>query len=169
MEIKCVERYMVNPFEIGMREFSKIRFNHAEESEREENIRRLLCEAFCEVKRHPTYQRRIEIVIPEKVYSVQTGYEMEKMSQSMGGHIADWVELSLYWAQKIQEKGWNLCHEQDDNPFYRIVVWKNGKYRLIGGAKKTGDVSYKTHIGFFYYEKWDEFFNSVPLIAIPAE
>ncbi len=146
-------------------DFLKTKFD-GETYEREENIRRLICEALAELRYRKTNNEKFEVSIPQRTNLIPiTGGQMASFAQANNGHLADWVELSIYWAQLIQQNGWEYCHQAETHPDYRVVVWKNGKLRLTGGATRWGDLSYLTHIGFFYYEYSDEFGKSVPLIA----
>ena len=50
--------------------------------------------------------------------------------------MADWVEQALEWAQRIcNGESWKVvCNKADTANWYRLVVWKSGYTRLVGGS-----------------------------------
>lgn len=157
------ERWIkVKPNEINRRYF----FKEKREDEKEEKLRRMLCEAFYEVYSKPQSPKDFEVLIPRKRSAVMTGASMKELAAEYNGHVADWTELCLIWAQIIQESGnWNLCHRIDEEDYHRFVIWKNGKGRIVGGSRQDKVMHPATHIGFFYFDDKEQFCYTVPLIV----
>ena len=130
-EEKC---FVVNLNDIDQNLFKKERKDSEQEC-----IRQIILEAFLEVKSNPEkYEKTFMTMIPKKIWLEKTVEEMEEFTRSMGGHIADWVEQSLEWAQRIANgETWEaICNNPDTAEWYRLVRWQNDKYRMIGGSSK---------------------------------
>lgn len=96
---------------------------------------------------------------------------MEEFARSMGGHIADWVEQSLEWAQRIVNgETWEaICNNPDTANWYRLVKWKYGKTRIIGGSSKLNNgssVSFVLNNDFCSDTKIN---NTVPSIVLRSD
>ena len=99
--------------------------------------------------------------------SEKTGSELRDMACQLGDHIADWVELALEWAQRIQNgETWkSLCNNPDTTNCYRLVVWKNGDARLVGGSICDDNYLPATDVtGNDFYDN-DFLSDTVPLIV----
>lgn len=77
-------------------------------------------------------------MIPEKTWNAKDNKELEQVACELGDRIADWVEQALEWAQRIcNGESWEeLCNKRDTANWYRVVRWKNGRYRQSGGSYK---------------------------------
>lgn len=131
-EGKC---FIVNPLEINMNLFKKERHDPKQEC-----IRKLIEEAFDEVKKNPVrYGKPFKTMIPPKTWSGKTVGELRDLASNLGDHMTDWIEQALEWAQRISNgEPWEaLCNDLDTARWYRLVKWKYGGYRLVGGAKES--------------------------------
>lgn len=126
--------FSVNPTAIDQNLFEKKR-----DDPNQECTRQTILEAFIEVKNNPEkYAKSFKIMIPEKTWSVKTVEELEKLVKNVGGHITNWVEQALEWAQRIANgETWEaICNEPDIEKWYRLVIWKNDNARLVGGSSE---------------------------------
>lgn len=164
--------FMINPQTINQNIFQEERGD-----ESQERVRKLILEAFDELKNNPEkYGRTFKTIMPElpdktgekRSYS---GYELQEISSKLGDHIADWVEQALEWAQRISNgESWEkLCNEYDTSKYLRVIIWKGGyTVRLVGGSR-CGFLEAPTFIGkkeYFFggiYDKWSDW--CVPLVV----
>ena len=154
----------VNPLAINQKLFKKER-----EDSRQESTRKLIVEAFSEVKKNPEkYAKPFQTLMPKKTWSSKTVAELKELAESLGDCIADWVHQALEWAQRIANgESWEtICNEVDTANWYRLVVWKNGYARLVGGSRV-----YDNYLPSSYVHNYD--FNSsirvdytVPLVVL---
>lgn len=122
----------VNPATIKQKLFDKKRKDLSQE-----RTRLIILEAFKQVKCNPKkYARTFKVVVPEKTWTRKTVKELIELASNFGDHIADWVEQALEWAQRISDgESWDaVCNEIDNSNCCRLVVWKNGHTRRIGGS-----------------------------------
>ena len=163
-EEKC---FVVNPNDIDQNLFKEKRKDFNQECTRE-----IIWEAFLEVKSNPEkYEKPFMTMIPKKIWLEKTVEEMEEFARSMGGHIADWVEQSLEWAQRIVNgETWEaICNNPDTANWYRLVKWKYGKTRIIGGSSKLNNgssVSFVLNNDFCSDTKIN---NTVPSIVLRSD
>lgn len=136
IEDTCFE---VNPNSINQDLLKKVRRDSAQE-----RTRQIILDAFDEVKKYPEkYGRPFKTMIPnlndcQDVSSIcsPTVDDLINESKKMGGHIASWVEQALEWAQRLENgESWeSICNAPDKIRWYRLVIWKDGYARRIGGA-----------------------------------
>ena len=177
---KTTERkwFNVNPLDIDSSLFTQKR-----EDEKQEATRILILEALGEVRRQPNrYAKPFKTMIPKKTWTTKNGSELIKLSKQLGHHMANWVEQALEWAQRIQNgESWiTLCNEPDTAKCYRLVIWKDGYGREIGGSygKKhciafsiggTGKTSIcnapASNVNSFQFSSNDQFDTTVPLVV----
>ena len=113
-------------------------------SKEEEWVKRVVSEAFVEVNNNPQkYAKPFEIMIPCKEKSKSTIEEWKYFAENVGGHIADWVELALSWAQMVDNGvSWDaICKVPDTEYYHRLVIWKDGRVRRIGGSTYCHDTN----------------------------
>lgn len=155
-------------FEVKPLEINQGLFINKLEDETQEETRNLINQAFVEMKRDPErYQRNFKTMMPQKTWISKKESELEVLACELGDHIANWVEQSLEWAQRIcNGESWEaICNNPDTARNYRVVVWKNEKIRLVGGS--TID-DYELPASFVYYDVLPShlgFFNAVPLVV----
>lgn len=143
-------------------------------------VRQIIKEAFAEVDKRPErYAAAFYTLIPKKRWD---GYksiaELKAYARCLGGLMANWVEQALEWAQRIDNgESWdNICKESDTVNYYRMIRWKNGHCRLVGGSLKDGDgkTVCASDMGFYnrdYYRTGNYYSSSiiedtVPLVVI---
>lgn len=124
--------YKVKPQAIDQKLFKKRRKDKMQEA-----TRQLILEAFAEMKDNPEkYGKNFKTMMPKKTWSLKTVAQVKEMASKLGDHNADWVEQALEWAQRIANgESWEaICNDKDTANWYRLVVWKNGYVRLVGGS-----------------------------------
>ncbi len=159
------ELFEVNPLGIDRSNFKKLM-----KDERQERTRQIIQEAFAEVDKKPEkYALPFYTLIPkETLVGDKTVRDLMIYAIDLGGLMADWVEQALEWAQRIANgESWEcICNNDDTAKWYRLVVWKDGKARLVGGSVNTSnrfpssDVSDKVYFNFSYV------YGSVPLVVL---
>ncbi|MDE5830481.1 MAG: hypothetical protein K2H53_02070 [Clostridia bacterium] len=157
------EWFEVNPNFIEQSLFSKSR-----EDSNQETTRKLILEAFEEVKNNPSkYSKGFKTMMLEKTWELKTVGELKKIVKEKGYHIADWVEQALEWAQRLQNgESWeDICNKADIAKWFRLVVWKNGCIRLIGGSHENYTEISATYINYGYYHDKYRLTEAVPLVV----
>lgn len=125
-------------FEVNPQAIDQSFFQKKRRDERQEKTRKLILEAFAEVKNNPEkYGKKFKTMMPKKTWTSKTVEELKQLACKLGDHNADWVEQALEWAQRIcNGESWEtVCNNADTANWYRLVVWKNGYARLVGGLR----------------------------------
>ena len=124
-------------FEVKPLAIDQILFKKERKDKRQEKMRRIILEAFEESKKNPEkYSKNFRTMIPQKYWPREkTIADLEEIASKLGDHMANWVEQALEWAQRIANgESWeSVCNESDNAKYTRLVAWKNGYYRGIGG------------------------------------
>ena len=126
------EWFEVKPQAIDQKLFEKKRKDN-----RQEATRQLILEAFAKMKNNPKkYGKNFKTMMPKKTWNYKTVAQLKDMASNLGEHNADWVEQALEWAQRLENgESWEaICNDKDTANWYRLVVWKNGYARLVGGS-----------------------------------
>ena len=156
-------------FEVKPQAIDQKLFRKKRENKKQENTRKLILEAFVEMKANPEkYRKNFKTMMPKKTWLSKTVAELKEMACKLGDHNADWVEQALEWAQRIANgESWEtICNDKDTANWYRLVVWKNGYTRLIGGSvydddsSPASDVFSNNYIGNFNLG------STVPLVVL---
>lgn len=125
--------FEVNPLRIDRSKFVKPMSN-----KKQEWTRQIIQEAFAEVDKHPEkYASAFYTLMPEKKWSVYKNVaELKEHANDLGGQMADWIEQALEWAQRIfNGESWEaICNNADTTNWYRMIIWKSGYGRLVGGS-----------------------------------
>ena len=155
-------------FEVNPQAIDQSVFQEKRNDVKQEVTRKLILEAFAEVKKYPEkYGRKFETMMPKYTWVSKTASELDKLACELGSHNADWVEQALEWAQRIcnGEKWEAICNHSDTSSSYRMIVWKSGNYRLVGGSRI--DESYEPASSVFCYDETskDVLYNTVPLVV----
>ena len=136
--------FEVNPF------IDRNLFQEKREDRRQEWTRQLILEAFAMVDENPKkYGKPFKTLMPEKTWqSWKKVGELIDIAYKLGNHEADWVEQALEWAQRIfNGETWeDICNNPDTANWYRLVKWKNGYYRLVGGSRGPNIVTPASHV-----------------------
>ena len=125
-------------FEVNPLGIDQTLFKTKKKDVRQEGTRELILEAFAELKRNPEkYGKKFKTMMPYKTWLSKTVGELKELASNLGNHNADWVEQALEWAQRITNgESWEaICNEADTADWYRLVVWKNGYSRFVGGSR----------------------------------
>lgn len=161
-EGKCFE---VNPISINQNLFQK-----KGKDARQEATRQLILEAFDEWKANPTrYAKSFKTMIPIKTWERgKTVSELKEIACSLGDHMADWVEQALEWAQRIANgETWEaICNDPDTAKLYRLIVWKNGYHKLVGGASEQHDDNPASDVSLYDYHSNSRLYYSVPSVVL---
>lgn len=135
----------------------------------QEWTRIIINEALRELKKNNSkYSKRFKTYIPEKTWSSKNIEECEKFAEAKGGHIADWIEQALEWAQRITNgETWKaVCNDSDTTDYDRIIIWKNGHIRTVGGSLKAKKICAASNVDNNNYQYDTVVNNTVPLIVI---
>lgn len=155
--------FEVRPAEIDQRLFSEKKSDQSQE-----RTRQLILEAFAKMKNNSKYARTFKTLMPEKTWNEKSGNELRAIACILGDHMADWVEQALEWAQRIANgETWKeVCNDPDTANWYRLIVWKNGYTRLVGGSRKYDDISPAS--GVYYYDCTPDYrlYYAVPLVVL---
>lgn len=156
------QAFAVNPMAIDRSLFSEER-----KDERQERTRQFILEAFTEVDANPKrYAKPFWTMIMKKTWDgSKTRKELVEMADAVG-HLANWVEQVLEWAQRISNgETWEgLCNEADRTAWYRLVRWEHD-LRLIGGCAYLYTTYSATNIGDGGGSFYDGCNHSVPLVS----
>lgn len=125
-------------FEVNPMGIDRSLFEKTMEDRRQELTRDIIQEAFAEVDKHPEkYASPFYTLIPEKNWEgYKTALELKAYAEDLGDHMTDWVEQALEWAQRIANgECWeNIYYKIDKTKYRRMIVWKNGFFRFVGGS-----------------------------------
>lgn len=158
------ERFEVKPQAINQKLFEKER-----KDRRQEATRQLILEAFAEMKNNPEkYGKNFKTMMPKKDWESKTVAQLKEMACKLGDHNADWVEQALEWAQRIANgEGWKtICNDADTANWYRLVVWKDGYTRIIGGSVYDGNDFPASGVHNFGYYDYGYTSSIVPLVVL---
>lgn len=154
--------FEVRPAEIEQRLFSK-----QKSDQRQERTRQLILEAFAEMKNNSKYARPFKTLIPEKTWDVEYVSKLRAIACHLGDHMADWVEQALKWAQRIANgETWKaVCNAPDTANWYRLIEWKNGYARLVGGSRNSNYASPASAVSSHGCNPNNLLHNAVPLVV----
>ena len=156
-------------FEVNPQDIEQTLFQKKRSDERQENTRKLILEAFAKVKSSSEkYGKKFKTMMPKKTWSAKNATELEQVACKLGGHSADWVEQALEWAQRIfNGESWEaVCNNADTANWYRLVKWKNGYVRLVGGSCKALGKLPASDVSREDYYSFTSFDNAVPLVVL---
>lgn len=156
-------------FEVNPETINRELFKTKKKDERQEKTRQIILEAFDEVKNKPErYNKPFKTLIPEKTWGSKTVAQLKEVAKSHGDHMADWVEQALEWAQRISNgESWKaICNDADTANWYRLVVWKTGYVRLVGGAREYNSNAPVSDVFYYNYYSYGKLYNAVPLVVL---
>lgn len=126
------------PFEVNPLGIDRSKFERPLSDRNQELTRKIIQDAFAEVDKNPEkYTAPFYTLIPEKKWDgYKTVAELKAYANDLGGLMADWVEQALEWAQRISNgESWEaICNNADTANWYRMIVWKYGYARIVGGS-----------------------------------
>ena len=156
-------------FEVNPQTINQSLFKKNRKDERQERTRKLILEAFAEVKSSPEkYGRKFKTMMPKKTWTSKTVAELKQLACEFGNHNADWVEQALEWAQRIcNGESWEaVCNNADTANWYRVILWKNGYARLVGGSRHDDNYFPASDDLSDDYFSFNSFDNTVPLVVL---
>lgn len=156
-------------FEVNPQAIDQSLFQEKRRDERQEKTRKLILEAFDEMKISPEkYDRKFKTMMPKKTWTEKTVVELNQMARELGDHIADWVEQALEWAQRIcNGETWEaICNNADTANWYRMILWKRGYYRLVGGSRDYYNFYPASDIYHYDYHSDCRLNDTVPLVVV---
>ena len=158
------EWFEVKPHAIDQKLFEKKR-----KDTMQENTRQLILKAFEKMKANPEkYGKNFKTLMPKREWKVKTVMELKEMARDFGDHNADWVEQALEWAQRIANgESWkSICNDDDTANWFRLVVWKNGYARLVGGSVGNGNCHPASYVYSSDYRDYEHLQHTVPLVVL---
>ena len=157
--------FEVNPLEIDRSKFEKPMSNR-----KQEWTRQIIQKAFAEVDKHPEkYASAFYTLMPEKKWNgLKTVAELNAYANDLDGQMADWVEQALEWAQRLfNGESWEtICNNADTAYWYRVILWKNGCYWLVGGSRNININYPASDVGNRGYYSNDRIIGAVPLVVL---
>ena len=155
--------FNVNPTEIDQRLFSE-----KKSDQRQEKTRQRILEAFSEMKNNPKYARPFKTLMPKKTWNEKYVSELIEIACNLGDHMADRVEQALEWAQRIANgETWKeVCNNPDTANWYRLIEWKNGCTRLVGGSRESSINYPASYVYHDYYYPNLRLSSTVPLVVL---
>lgn len=155
-------------FEVNPQAINERLFQAKRNDERQEQTRKLILEALENVKNNPEkYGKKFKTLIPEKTWESKKIAELTELAYELGDHNADWVEQALEWAQRIcNGESWRkVCNNFDTIYWCRIVIWKNGNARRIGGSYRHCFRYAPSYVGDYYFYSDSVSDYGVPLVV----
>lgn len=143
-------------------------FKEPRKDSKQEEVRQIILEALFEAQSKPEYAKPFKIVIPESDKKNATILDLMILASKIGDHLTNWIEQCLEWAQKITNGiSWEeLCNTPDPSKWRRLVFWKNGYWRIIGGATVT-TISFSASdvISYFFSLRYSVS-NTAPAVTV---
>ncbi len=157
-------------FEVNPLGMDRSRFKKPREDLRQEWTRKIIQEAFAEVdKQHEKYASPFYTLIPKKNWDdYKPVVGLKEYAKDLGGLMADWVEQALEWAQRISNgESWKtICNDIDTANCYRMIVWKNGCTRLVGGSRIFDNHNAASDVSLDVSSFDDRLNYTVPLVVL---
>ena len=157
-------------FEVNPLGIDRIKFEKPISNPQQERTRQIIQEAFAEVDKHPEkYVSAFYTLRPKKKWNGgKTAKKLEAYAEDLGGQMADWVEQALEWAQRIfNGESWEaICNNADTAKWYRLICWKDGYYRLVGGSRFFSNDIPASDVFSFVYSSNDGVYSTVPLVVL---
>lgn len=139
-------------FRVEPLNINKKLFEEQKNDKSQEFARRIIKDAFRKVEQNPNrYSTPFWTLVPENKWNyneIKNEKELRDYALDSGGQMADWIEQALEWAQRIQNgESWeNLCNNPDTLRFYRMIEWKDGEPKIVGGSTEENYTYSPTHI-----------------------
>ena len=137
---------------------------------KQEWTRQIIQKAFAEVDKHPEkYASAFYTLMPEKKWNgLKTVAELNAYANDLDGQMADWVEQALEWAQRLfNGESWEtICNNADTANWYRVILWKNGCYRLVGGSRNYNVLNPASDVFDYDYGSFNCIYDTVPLVVL---
>ena len=157
------------PFPVNPQGINRNFFKQKRQDRRQEETRKLILEAFAQLDKNlKKYGKSFKTLIPRKTWEGKTVGELRDLSTNLGDHMADWVEQALEWAQRIVNgETWEVvCNDVDTASWFRLINWKNGYAKVIGGSRGGGNYRPPSDIDDDYFFSNSMIYHTVPLIVL---
>ncbi len=159
------KKFLVKPSEIDRSLFEDSRIDPDQEE-----IRKLIKKAFDKVDKKPKkYGVDFSTLIPKKEWACgKNVVELKEEAKNQGGHMANWIEQALEWAQRIDNgESWEtICNEPDKNKHYRMIIGEKGYCKMMGGSTIFEDKYPPASTGIDCNISGSVFTATVPLIVL---
>jgi len=156
-------------FEVNPNGINLSLFQEEREDSNQEKMRQIILEALDEMNNNPgRYGKTFWTLRPKKTWVLKTVGELVKLAKAKGDHNADWVEWALELAQRITNgESWEaICNKPDTANWYRLVQWKDGYYRLVGGSREGNAKFPESDVDYYRCKTSDSFNATVPLVVL---
>ena len=124
-------------FKVRPSTINRMLFDEKREHPDEEKVRLWIKDALFEMDKNPSkYERDFFSLIPKRQWGDKSVEEVLNYATTIGGVTMDWIEAGIEISQRISNgENWHrVCRELDDIKQNRIIIWKNGCPRFIGGS-----------------------------------
>ena len=123
-------------FEVDPNIISQNLFKQKRVDKKQEAVRQMIIAAIAEMQLNPKYQKTFKTLMPRKTWSSKTVMQLAIEAKERGDEMATWIHQALEWAQRITNgESWEeVCNAPDTTNWYRLIFWKNGCARLVGGS-----------------------------------
>ena len=136
----------------------------------QERARLLILDAFKEAEKNAKYSKPFKTMVPKEDWPETTTIgRLKNLMFERGYQLADWVELALEWAQRIDngELWEDICNRPDTSNCCRLIAWKDGTSRLAGSCEsKKAYCHPQASLEDRIYYDYSSIGNVVPLIVI---
>ena len=156
-------------FEVNPQSINQGLFKKERKDREQERTRNLILEAFTEVKRNPEkYGKKFKTMMPSNTWISKTAEELKQMAYELGDLNADWVEQALEWAQRIcNGETWEtVCNKADTANWFRLVKWKDGYARIVGGSHCSRNYNPPSGVSYLGCFSNTRLFDTVPLVVL---
>ena len=143
-------------------------FQEERTDSKQEETRQYILEAFSEWESNPEkYTRTFDTYFPKYDFELMPVGQMKNFAEKIGRRQAEWVEQALEWAQRIQngELWADVCNKMDTARLHRLVTWKDGYCRIVGGSRLCGFNCSASNIDSRHYSSGDILYYTVPLVV----
>ena len=156
-------------FEVNPNGINLSLFQEEREDSNQEKMRQIILEALDEMNNNPgRYGKTFWTLRPKKTWVLKTVGELVKLAKAKGDHNADWVEWALELAQRLTNgEAWeDVCNKPDTANWYRLVQWKDGYYRLVGGSRKVSNINPASYVYHDICSASSKTNHAVPLVVL---
>ena len=156
-------------FEINTIDIDRSLFREQRKDINQEKMRQTILKALSVAKTYTEmYCKTFWTLWPVKAWKRKNSFELDKLAFNLGGHIANWVEQSLEWAQRIRngESLEKICNDADTANWYRLVRWRHDCYLRVGGAGMSDNGYPAYHVDFNYLHPYADLDDTVPLVVL---
>lgn len=160
-------------FKVDPRSINRKLFEEKIADSEKEQTRKFILQAFAQMEANPEKHAKVfYTMIPKKTWEWKTIADLKELATVLGDHNAKFDEQALEWAQRISNgESWeNICNEPDTANSQRLVEWKNGCSRVVGGGREVYNNKYTaTSVSGDYHYPESRIHDTVPLVVLYEE